>query len=378
MRRLCLFFFVIFLLFGLAPITSVALITQVAAAEVRIKDIVDIEGVRENDLIGYGIVVGLNGTGDSVKNSPYTEDALSNLLERLGVNVLGDDIKPNNVAAVLVTAKLPAFARAGSTIDVTVSSIGDAKSLAGGVLILTPLNGADNEIYAVAQGSVLVSGLDARADGARQTQGTPTGGLIPNGARIERELAFDFSAQTHINLALRNPDFTTAARIEAAINKQLNAPLAMMRDPGTISLDLSQGTGSAAAIIAQIENLTVSPVQTARIVIDEKSGTIVLGQDVKISTVAIAQGNISIKITETPYVSQPNPFSKTGETIVVPRSTITVTETGNGSLAALEENVTLTDLIAGLNALGVSPREMADIIRTMKSAGAIHADLIIQ
>ncbi len=378
MRRLCLFFFVIFLLFGLAPITSVALITQVAAAEVRIKDIVDIEGVRENDLIGYGIVVGLNGTGDSVKNSPYTEDALSNLLERLGVNVLGDDIKPNNVAAVLVTAKLPAFARAGSTIDVTVSSIGDAKSLAGGVLVLTPLNGADNEIYAVAQGSVLVSGLDARADGARQTQGTPTGGLIPNGARIERELAFDFSAQTHINLALRNPDFTTAARIEAAINKQLNAPLAMMRDPGTISLDLSQGTGSAAAIIAQIENLTVSPVQTARIVIDEKSGTIVLGQDVKISTVAIAQGNISIKITETPYVSQPNPFSKTGETIVVPRSTITVTETGNGSLAALEENVTLTDLIAGLNALGVSPREMADIIRTMKSAGAIHADLIIQ
>ncbi len=378
MRRLCLFFFVIFLLFGLAPITSVAIVTQVAAAEVRIKDIVDIEGVRENDLIGYGIVVGLNGTGDSVKNSPYTEDALSNLLERLGVNVLGDDIKPNNVAAVLVTAKLPAFARAGSTIDVTVSSIGDAKSLAGGVLILTPLNGADNEIYAVAQGSVLVSGLDARADGARQTQGTPTGGLIPNGARIERELAFDFSAQTHINLALRNPDFTTAARIEAAINKQLNAPLAMMRDPGTISLDLSQGTGSAAAIIAQIENLTVSPVQTARIVIDEKSGTIVLGQDVKISTVAIAQGNISIKITETPYVSQPNPFSKTGETIVVPRSTITVTETGNGSLAALEENVTLTDLIAGLNALGVSPREMADIIRTMKSAGAIHADLIIQ
>ena len=378
MRRLCLFFFVIFLLFGLAPITSVALMAQAAAAEVRIKDIVDIEGVRENDLIGYGIVVGLNGTGDSVKNSPYTEDALSNLLERLGVNVLGDDIKPNNVAAVLVTAKLPAFARAGSTIDVTVSSIGDAKSLAGGVLILTPLNGADNEIYAVAQGSVLVSGLDARADGARQTQGTPTGGLIPNGARIERELAFDFSAQTHINLALRNPDFTTAARIEAAINKQLNAPLAMMRDPGTISLDLSQGTGSAAAIIAQIENLTVSPVQTARIVIDEKSGTIVLGQDVKISTVAIAQGNISIKITETPYVSQPNPFSKTGETIVVPRSTITVTETGNGSLAALEENVTLTDLIAGLNALGVSPREMADIIRTMKSAGAIHADLIIQ
>ncbi len=370
---------ILFLLPLLALLTAFTpAFLPVWAAEVRIKDIVDIEGVRENDLIGYGIVVGLNGTGDSVKNSPYTEDALSNLLERLGVNVLGDDIKPNNVAAVLVTAKLPAFARTGSTIDVTVSSIGDAKSLAGGVLILTPLNGADNQIYAVAQGSVLVSGVDARAEGARQTQGTPTGGLIPNGARIEREIAFDFGTQTSLDLALRNPDFTTAARIEYAINNSLDTPMAKMRDSGTVTLDLSHSTSSPAAIISQIENLTVKPVQTARIVIDEKSGTIVLGQDVKISTVAIAQGNISIKITETPIVSQPNPFSKTGETIVVPRSTITVTETGNGSLAALEENVTLTDLIAGLNALGVSPREMADIIRTMKSAGAIHADLIIQ
>ena len=345
-------------------------------AQTRIRDVIDIEGVRQNDLVGYGIVIGLNGTGDSVRNSPYTQDTLSFMLERLGVNVQGEDIKPNNVAAVFVTATLPSFARSGSTIDVSVASIGDADSLEGGTLILTPLKGADNEVYAVAQGSLIVSGLDVKAEGARETRGTPTTGAIADGARVEREIGYDFNQRETLILALRNPDFTTAAHIEDTINAALGSQAARMRDPGTIDLDLRSLNASPARIIASIENLPVRVAVPARIVIDEKSGTIVLGEDVTISRVAIAQGNISIKIRETPIVSQPNPFAA-GETITLPRSRISIERTGNDHIAILEANATLSELIAGLNALGVSPQEMADIIRSMKAAGAIHADLVI-
>ncbi|WP_291078853.1 flagellar basal body P-ring protein FlgI [Hyphomonas sp.] len=348
-----------------------------ADAQTRIRDVVDVEGVRQNDLIGYGIVVGLNGTGDSVRNSPFTEDSLTYMLERLGVNVQGEDIKPNNAAAVLVTATLPSFARSGSTIDVTVSSIGDAKSLEGGTLILTPLKGADNEIYAVAQGSIIVSGIDVQAQAARETRGTPTAGAVPNGARIEREIGYDFNERSSLVLALRDPDFTTAARIEDVINTAYGAPVAYTRDPGTVDLDLRGISGSPARILAEIENLPVSVSVPARVVIDEKSGTIVLGEDVRISKVAIAQGNISIKVVESPVVSQPNPFAR-GESIALPRSRITIGQTGSKNIAMLDANVSLSELIAGLNALGVTPQETADIIRTMKTAGALHADLIIR
>lgn len=348
-----------------------------ASAQTRIRDVVDVEGVRQNDLVGYGIVVGLNGTGDSVRNSPFTEDSLTHLLERLGVNVQGEQIKPKNVAAVLVTASLPPFARNGSSIDVSVSSIGDAGSLEGGTLILTPLKGADNEVYAVAQGSIIVSGIDVKAQAARETRGTPTGGSVPNGARIERELNYDFNERSTLVLALRNPDFTTAARIEDTINASFKFPIASVRDPGTIQLDLRGMTESPSRMLASIENLPIRVASPARIVIDEKSGTIVLGEDVTISKVAIAQGNISIKVTEYPFASQPNPFSQ-GETIVLPRSDIQITETGSRNIAMLEPNVSLSQLIAGLNALGVSPQEMADIIRAMKTAGAIHAELVIR
>ncbi|MEX1251108.1 MAG: flagellar basal body P-ring protein FlgI [Hyphomonas sp.] len=348
-----------------------------ADAQARIRDIVNVEGVRQNDLVGYGIVVGLNGTGDSVRNAPFTEDSLTHMLERLGVNVQGEDIKPKNVAAVLVTASLPAFARNGSSIDVSVSSIGDAGSLEGGTLILTPLKGADNEVYAVAQGSIIVSGIDVKAQAARTTRGTPTGGSVPNGARIEREVNFDFNHRESIVLALRNPDFTTAARIEDTINAAFRSPIASMLDPGTVQLDLRGISDSPSRLIASIENMPVLVASPARIVIDEKSGTIVLGEDVTISTVAIAQGDISISVTEYPVASQPNPFSE-GETIVMPRSDIEITQTGGGNIALLRPNVTLSQLINGLNALGVSPQEMADIIRAMKTAGAIHADLIIR
>ncbi|MFN3214035.1 MAG: flagellar basal body P-ring protein FlgI [Henriciella sp.] len=349
----------------------------IAQAQTKLRDILDIEGVRTNDLVGYGIVVGLNGTGDSVRNSPFTEDSLSNMLERLGVNVQGEDIRPNNVAAVLVTATLPAFSRSGSSIDVSVASIGDAGSLEGGTLILTPLRGADSQVYAVAQGSVMVSGLNVEAPGARDTVGTPTTGAIPAGAMVEREIAFDFNAQETLTLALQTPDFTTAARVENIINTALGKPVAYMRDPGTIELNIGATDGSPARVLAAIENLPVQVETPARIVIDEKSGTIVLGQDVTISQVAIAQGNISIRVRENPVVVQPNPFAE-GETIVLPRTDIQVGQTGNQNIAVLNSNTTLSQLIDGLNALGVRPQEMADIIRAMKTAGAIHAELVVR
>lgn len=348
-----------------------------ADAQARIRDVVDVQGVRENDLVGYGIVVGLNGTGDTVRNSPFTEDSLTHMLERLGVNVQGEQIKPKNVAAVLVTAALPPFARNGSSIDVNIASIGDATSLQGGTLILTPLKAGDNEIYAVAQGPIIVSGIDVKAQGARETRGSPTTGAIPNGGRIEREVNYDFNRHETISLALRSPDFTTAARIEDTINASVGFPLATVRDPGTVELDLRGMTESPSRVLASIENLAVAVAAPARIVIDEKSGTIVLGSDVTISRVAIAQGNIAIKIRETPVASQPNPFAR-GETMVLPRSEISITQTGSNNIAMLEPNVTLSQLIAGLNSLGVAPQEMADIVRSMKAAGAIHAELVIR
>jgi len=346
-------------------------------AQTRIRDIVDVEGVRQNDHVGYGIVVGLNGTGDSVRNSPFTEDTLSQMLERLGVNVQGEQIRPNNVAAVLITASLPPFARAGSRIDISVASIGDAASLEGGTLVLTPLKAADNEIYAVAQGSVIVSGLDVQAAGARQTEGTPTTGAIPGGARIEREIGYEFNQNTMISLALRSPDFTTAARIEDTINASLGDGIAAVRDPGTVQLNLSAMQQSPARILADIENLPIAVATPARIVIDEKSGTIVFSEDVTISRVAIAQGNISITVSEAPLVSQPNPFAP-GETIILPNSQINVGQTRDGQIAILKPNTALSDLITGLNALGVTPQEMSDIIRSMSAAGAIHAELVIR
>ncbi|PHR91192.1 MAG: flagellar biosynthesis protein FlgA [Robiginitomaculum sp.] len=348
-----------------------------AHAQVKVKDLVDVEGVRGNDLVGYGLVIGLNGSGDTIRNSPYTEEALSNLLERLGVNIQGSDFRPNNVAAVIITATLPAFARVGSRIDINVSSIGDAKNLAGGTLVMTPLNAADGNVYAVAQGSVLISGFLAEGDGASVTEGVPTSGTIPGGALIEKEIGFSFASMSSIRLALRAPDFTTASRVESVINDQYGKPLATMLDAGTVELNLTGETRSPAALLAMIENYTLMPAQKARVVIDQRSGTIVLSTNVKVSAVAIAQGNLSITIAEAPEVSQPNPFAP-GETMVVPRTSIQINDGAPGNIGMIESNVTLADLVAGLNSLGVSPREMMDILKTMKTAGALHAELILQ
>ncbi|WP_394343926.1 flagellar basal body P-ring protein FlgI [Falsirhodobacter xinxiangensis] len=346
----------------------------VAAEPIRIKDLVEFDGVRGNDLVGYGLVVGLNGTGDGLRNAPFTEEIMSNLLERLGVNVAGEDFRPRNVAAVFVTASLPPFARAGSRIDVTISAIGDAKSLLGGTLVMTPLNGADGAIYAVAQGTIIAGGISAEGDAARVVQGVPTSGTIPAGARVEREVEFDFTSLESLRLALRNPDFTTAARIETAINREMGRGTAAMMDAGTVQLRLS---GSPAHVLAQVENLTVEPETRARVVVDQRSGTIVMGEDVRISRVAVSQGNLTLRIEESPVAVQPNPFSP-GETIVLPRTNAAIEQEQGIGLAEVAGGTNLSQVVAGLNALGVAPYDMIDILKSINAAGALHADFMVR
>lgn len=349
----------------------------VHAGQIRIKDLVEFDGVRGNSLVGYGLVVGLSGTGDGLRNAPFTEEIMSNLLERLGVNVAGEDYRPKNVAAVFVTATLPPFARSGGRIDVTVSAIGDAKSLLGGTLILTPLNGADGQIYAVAQGAIIAGGVLAEGAAARVVQGVPTAGAIPSGAFIEREVEFDFTQLRSIRLALRSPDFTTAARIEAAINSDFGRPVAVMLDSGTVELNLeATGISSPAHVISRVEVIEVEPESRARVVVDQRSGTIVMGEDVRISPVAVAQGNLTLRIDETPVVVQPNPFSE-GETIVVPRSSVAIDQKPGTGLAEIAGGTSLSEVVAGLNALGVSPHDMIDILKSINAAGALHAEFLV-
>lgn len=349
-----------------------------AAAPVRLKDLVEFDGVRGNDLVGYGLVVGLNGTGDGLRNAPFTEEIMSNLLERLGVNVTGEQLRPKNVAAVMITASLPPFSRAGGRIDVSVSAIGDAKSLLGGTLVMTPLNGADGQIYAVAQGAVLAGGVSAEGEAARVVQGVPTSGVIPGGGRVEREVDFDFSSLSAIRLALRSPDFTTAARIEAAVNAEFGRPIAAMLDGGTVAIDISAARmRSAAHVMGRIENIPVEPERRARVVVDQRSGTIVMGADVRISRVAVAQGGLTLRVEEAPIVVQPNPFSR-GETVAVPRSTAGIDQRNGTGLAEVSGATSLSEVVAGLNALGVAPRDMIDILKTINAAGALHAELLVQ
>ena len=354
------------------------LATNTSASPVRLKDLVEFDGVRANDLVGYGLVVGLNGTGDGLRNAPFTEEIMTNILERLGVNVTGEQFRPKNVAAVLVTARLPPFARAGSPIDVTVSAIGDASSLLGGTLIMTPLNAADAEIYAVAQGAIIAGGAAAEGDGASVIQGVPTSGVIPSGATIEREVDFEFSSLSSLRLALRTPDFTTAGRIEHAINKNFGTRVALMLDAGTVQLDIAAThMRSPAHALGRIENIMVEPERRARVVVDQRSGTIVMGEDVRISRVAVSQGNLTLRIEEAPLAIQPNPFAP-GETVVVPRTNAAITEEPGIGLADVPAGTNLSEVIAGLNALGVSPRDMIDILKSIKAAGALHAEFVVR
>lgn len=346
-----------------------------AAAASRIKDLVSVEGIRENQLIGYGLVVGLNGTGDTLRNAPFTEQSLAAMLERLGINAKGTEMKPENTAAVLVTANLPPFSRTGTKIDVTVSSMGDAQDLKGGTLLATPLMGYDGEVYAVAQGGVAVAGFTAQGDAATIVQGVPTNGRIANGGIVEKEVSFELSDLTNVKLSLHNPDLTTARRITAAINTQFGGNMARMMDPSTIQIDRPIGYESRLVdMLTDIEQLLVTPDTKAQVIIDERTGIIVMGSEVRISPVAIAQGNLTIRITETPQVSQPNAFGG-GDTAVVPRTQVTADTGGDRKLAVLPEAVSLQELVNGLNALGIGPREMISILQAIKAAGAMQAEI---
>ncbi len=355
----------------------IALLTALPAlAEVRIKDIADVEGVRENQLIGYGLVVGLNNTGDKLDNAVFTRELLIGMLERLGVNTRDQVAKlsTKNIAAVMVTADLPAFARSGSRIDVAVSALGDATNLTGGTLLVTPLLAADGEVYAVAQGAVATGAIAARGAASSVTRGVPTSARISNGATVEREVAFRLDKTNAFRLGLRNPDLTTARRIATAINKALG-PVAKATDPRTVALELTNRDPIEA--LATLEDLRVEPDSPAIVVIEESSGTIVMGANVRVSTVAIAQGNLTIRVTETPEVSQPAPFSN-GTTVVVPRTQVQVDDQHDRKLGILQGSVTLRDLVASLNALGVGPRDLISILQSIKAAGALQADLMVR
>jgi flagellar P-ring protein precursor FlgI len=376
-----------------------------AGAVSRIKDIVDFEGVRDNMLVGYGLVVGLNGTGDSLNNAIFTRESLIGMLERMGVNARDNSLRTKNVAAVMVTATLPAFARQGGRIDVSVSALGDAKSLLGGTLLVTPMLAADGEVYAVAQGSVATGGFSIKGQAQSVTKGVPTAGRVSSGAIVEREVGFELAKLRTMNLTLHNPDFTTARRVAQAINAFLSAPAARPLDPSTVLLTVpEQLKGDVVALITDIEQLRVEPDQPARVVIDEQNGVIVMGENVRISTVAIAQGSLTVRITETPEVSQPNAFAPPsrrqaprdggdeeqqtpgrggvqfapgggGQTVVVPRSDVNVEEGAERRIAVVRAGVTLQELVNSLNSLGVGPRDMISILQAIKTAGALQADI---
>jgi flagellar P-ring protein precursor FlgI len=345
-----------------------------ANAQSRIKDIVSFEGVRENQLVGYGLVVGLNGTGDSLRNSPFTRQSLESMLERLGVNTRASPMDTKNVAAVMITAKLPAFAASGSQVDVSVSAMGDAKNLLGGTLLVTPLMGADGQTYAVAQGTIQTGAVSGQgASGSSITRGVPTSGRIAAGAMVERELGFQLADMGQMRLTLRNPDFTTARRIADVINASFPGT-AQADNPTIVTLRTPAGV-SLVGFVTTVEQLQVQPDSPAKVVIDEVAGVVVMGQDVRISTVAIAQGNLTISVQETPMVSQPNPLSRGGETVVVPQSDVVIEEETGKKLIVLNAGASLAALVEGLNALGVNPRDIISILQTIRAAGALQADI---
>jgi len=348
-----------------------------AAAKSRIKDIVEFEGIRDNLLMGYGIVVGLNGTGDALRNAPFTKQTLEAMLERLGTNTRDATLNTKNVAAVMVTAKLPPFAASGSQIDVTVSALGDAKSLLGGTLLVTPLMAADGMAYAEAQGTVQTGSVSASgASGSTLTKGVPTAGRIAGGALIEKESGFQLASMPMLRLTLRNPDFTTAGRIAQAINASFPGT-AVAENPTIVALKPPAGLNMM-SFVTQVENLSVEPDSPAKVVIDEVAGVIVMGENVRLSTVAIQQGNLTITVHESSAVSQPAPFSRLGTTAVVPQSDLSVDEEKGKQFITLKSGASLASLVSGLNALGVTPRDMISILQSIHTAGALQADIEVQ
>lgn len=369
--------FVIVYSFYFFVMMAMLLTGTVAHAESRLKDIADFQGVRDNMLMGYGLVVGLNGTGDKLKNNEFTSQSLIAFLERQGVNTRGTELKSKNIAAVTVTATLQPFARNGSRINVSVGAMGDAKSLQGGTLLATALYGADGEVYAVAQGTLSIAGFEASSSGTSITKGVPTNGFIANGAIVEREINFALNSMSSLDIALRNPDITTAKRVAEAINKHLGVDAAQMNDPGTVHLRVPiDYKDNTAKLLAEIEQISVHTDQIAKVVIDEASGTIVMGENVRIDTVAVAQGNLVVKVEETTQVSQPGVLAPEGAQTVATTNTTITAEESNGKTALLQRGASLRDLVGGLNALGVGPRDLITILQSIKTAGALQAEII--
>ena len=357
-------------------ISLILMAMTTSAHAIRIKDLASFEGVRDNQLVGYGLVVGLNGSGDSDQAKIQTQSVV-NMLERMGVTTSVNDIKLKNVAAVMVTATLPPFAKQGNRLDVLVSSLGDAKSIAGGTLLMAPLKGADNQIYAVAQGSILTNSFAFGGQGATTQKNHPTAGRVPNGALIERELPNTLVGKSVLNLNLNNADFTTASRIVTAVNDKFKSAVAISNDPGSVTLRIPEAYANRAVeFVAALERLEVIPDVRAKVVLNERTGTIVMGENVRISTVAITHGSLTLVIKETPQVSQPAPLSKTGETKVVPRTDMKVEEE-NRRLMVLQEGATIGDVVRALNLLGVTPRDLISILQGVKAAGALQAELSI-
>ena len=357
---------------------AAVLLVAPALADSRIKDITNLQGLRENQLVGYGLVVGLNGTGDSLRNSVFTEQSLQSMLDRMGVSVRTGALRTRNVAAVIVTADVPPFIGRGNRLDVTVSSLGDASSLMGGTLVITPLAGVDGTTYAVAQGQLAVTGFQVVGQAETVTQGVPTAARIPNGALIERELPGKFGDSGPMVLELKNPDFKTVIEVVDAINafaqQRYGIRAASERDYRSVALSRPARI-SAARFMAEIGDIAVRTDAPARVVVDSRSGTVVIGQDVQISTVAVTHGNLTVRVTETPNVSQPLPFSK-GETVTTPQTRIGVDQEG-GNIAIVGAT-SLRQLVRGLNQIGLKPSGIIAILQAIKTAGALQAELVVQ
>ncbi len=364
-----------FSLVGTILLLAVAFIacTVSSTQAVRLKDISSISGVRTNELVGYGLVVGLNGTGDG-SNTAFTVTSMRNMLDKMGVEVSSASLKATNVAAVMVTAKMPVSAKVGSTMGVTVSSIGDADSLLGGILLVTPLKGVDGSIYAVAQGALTVGGLSSTGEAASAQKNIATVGRIPGGAVVEREVPFDFNSQENLTISLSTQDFGTTMQVVDNINRSLGGAYARAEDISTVQLAIpDRFQGNMVPLLASLENLSVTPDSRAKVVVDEKTGTIVLGSDVRLSKVAVAHGNLQVVVSESQEVSQPGPFAEGAETVVTPQTDIQIEEQNNQLM--LMEGATLQELVDGLNSIGAAPRDLISIIRTLRAAGALYADL---
>jgi flagellar P-ring protein FlgI len=345
---------------------------------VRVKDLADIEGVRSNQLIGYGLVVGLNRTGDRVQQNLYARQTVQNLLERMGISTNAANLKPENIATVLVTATLPPFIRQGSKIDATVSSIGDARSLQGGTLILTELKGIDGNVYAVAQGSISIGGISAGTQGNSVEINHPTVGRVPNGANVERIVPTELAANNRLTIVLRNEDFSTAARLNQVINAKFGGGVAKALDGRNVEVNLpAKYSDNRVGFIAELENLSLTPDKLAKIIINERTGTIVMGSEVRIAAVAISQGGVTVRVGTQYDVVQPSVLSRTGDTAIVPNTSVDVNEKKPESVI-LPNGATIDEIVRGLRSVGVSARDIISILQAIKSAGAMNAELEMQ